>query len=1347
MGDLTRAQTSALTSSPLSLLQTSGTETHMPHDDGLPQTGDSQEIGQDAYDCLRAKRPKGWQLTELGGVNDFGFDLQVQISVKQQIVHPFRLQLKGTRSPKRSADGTFLSIALLTSTLRYFDNTDEPVLLVLCDLSTNPEDPRECNLYYVWMREELERIEIASIPLSQDEAVVRVPTANVLDRSTDLVEEVRKRHRLSRVGHALETSVAGMDPSLGSEDRVVMVEAITRNIGTRNIVFAQALAEPATEVWLNPPRGSLAWLLTEAKAANASGKVDKCDELLRQAAERLANCTGLERAEYWHITGRSRLVRGDDEGASEAFRIAAETQPQAKYWAAWAESEMRRRFRTDQGDDYSDVLAALPSDTDPALLAVKARLLAASRKHDEAIALLATFEGLESLAARAVVQTMYSNSDEALQACVEGLSSDDKRDSTRLLFLILRARARFNIALRGAQVEDSSRGESEDEVLPPSGPIGVDASALRAAWDDIEEAVSALEEIRWVSNAEFVIDLWIGTASMLGKQQQILARVLAAARLRPQQAELQSAAETLAAQCGDFESALEANTRLPESGTKILRRVCFLHDLGKHRDCVELMAAHVETVSRSHQLFGPALVVATLSADVMARADLVKSWRAILDTGDLEKQAHAATLDYMLARCKNQLQSSAPLAELLRIDEQLGHPKPTTLMLFQELDVGSETDAEQFLVVAARLRSTIRLSPLIAVRIGVALATLERWDQLLALCEEAENEFEVTGRIKAFQALALDQLGRSDEARTILESMLEGGIDDGLALNTYVNIMVRWGFTEQAKSAAELILERAQTRERRLECIRMLFNLEQHANPTSPRLVDLAFRMGELAAREDEAEEGVFLCMVMVASSFDTTTMSESRKEEFQSRANAFFEKFPQSKVIRRIELPTDAGAEEMLRSMNSAVGISEEREQQRAQLEAKLQSGELPLPFAWRPKFALGNVQDVAHLWELAKRSTLEDKKFHLNMIGQRWEQRRADSFRSRTPLLDLLTLFLLKDLGLLDRVFDFFPKIAISQETLGELMRMSQAFSGSIFRSRCIELQESLRPRLAQIMQPRGTPSDEDGHLPRSSRELKILTGSGEYMLYSDDAIVRMWILEEKYVADGMCTLDLLCGLEEVGLLTTEEVAVRLAQLCEWHVGIQIQLRHQLALIPPAVRIAPRVADAASLLRGAEKFMSLAAGMWGPGTDFMGSLNHIGQVVRILVHDPAISDAAIGAFTTVWIDHAIKKPDMPLPALQLAAHIALYAVAAEKLPITAARRLWNIYFGVVEAIQGALDPKAASLALARVAREAGAIDKRMAQERITPASTIGERLMMGLDINSEAWVGFCAVYLRGRS
>lgn len=1315
----------------------------MPHDEGLPQTGDSQEIGQDAYDCLCAKRPRVWHFTDLDGKNDFGFDIQVQISVKQQVVHPFRIQLKGTRSPQRSADESFLSIYLSTTTLRYFDNTDEPVLLVLCDLSVDPDDPRECSLYYVWIREELDRIQIATIPLTQKEAAIRVPTANILDRTTDLVDEVRKRHRLSRVGHALDTSVAGMAPSLGAEDRVTMVEAITRNIGARNIVFAQALAEPATGIWINPPRGSLAWLLTEAKNAISRGSIEKCADLLSQASELLKSSSAMEKAEYWHLTGRLCLVRGDDDGASRAFKSAAETQPQAKYWAAWAESEMRRRFRTDQGQDYSDVLDALPTDADPALLGVKARLLAASRKRVEAIALLDTFEGAECLAARAVVETMFSNPEQALQACIDGIALEEKGESTRLLFLILRARARFNIAIRSARGEASSDGDLEDEVFPPSGPIGVDATALREAWVDIEEAVSALEEIRWSSNAEFVIDLWIATASMLGKQQQILDRVLAVARQYPQQIALQSAAETLAAQCSDFQSALEANGRLPGSSMKILRRVTLLHELNKHRECVELMTANIDTVSRSHHLFGYALVLAALSADVMAKDLLVESWRDILRSGDAENQAHAATLVYLLAQRRNQLQSGEPLAELTLLDEQLGHPKPTTLLLFQELEPGSDTQAEQFLAVAARVRSTIRLSPVIAVKTGVAFATKKRWSDLLTLCEEACREFDVTGRIVAFQALALDQLGRADEARSILERMLESGVEDGLALNTYVNIMVRWGFTEKAKAAAELILERAKSKVQRVECVRMLFNLERHSNPTSSRLIDLAFRMGELASCDDEWEEGDFLTMVIAATSFETAVLSNARKDEFDVRANAFFDRFPHSKMLRRLALPASADAEELLRSLKSAAGITEESEQQRARFEAQLQRGELPLPFAWRPRYALGNVQDLAHLWELAKRSTFVEKGFHLSMTDGQWEQRCAASFRSRMPLFDLLTLFVLEDLELLDKVFDFFPKVAISQATLRELMEMSQPFSGSISRQRCVDVQDRLKPHLAQIFQPHGVPSEDERHLPSSSRELQSLARTGEYILYSDDALLRFWMLEDKFAADGMCTLDLLCCLEETSLLTTQDVGVKLAQLCDWHVGIQIQMRHQLALIPKAVHFAPSVLEAAVMLRDVAPFMSLARGLWGPHTDFIAGLGHIGAVIRLLVQDPAITDVAIGAFVMVWIDQATARTDMPLPALRLTAHVAVYAVVAEKLPIEAARRLWNVYFRVVEAVQEAPDENIYALALVRVAQEAGVLDKRMAKEQIALQSRIGERLMLGLDLNSNAWVTFSAAYI----
>lgn len=1317
----------------------------MAHDKGLPQVSEAQTIGQDAEDCLRSKRPRSWQITSVEGTADFGFDYQVQLTVGNQVVHPFRLQLKGTRSPQRNADGTHLSIALSTSTLRYYANTDEPVLLVLCDLSADPDEPRDGTLYYVWMREELERIDIDKVPLEQKEAVIHVPTRNVLNRSTDLVEEVRRRHRLSRVGHALDANVADLDPSLEEDERTRMVEAISAGIGARSLALAQSLAEPPDDIWVNPRQGSLPWHLTEAKAAIATGRLETCAQHLQLASEQLDKAASLERAEYWHLSGRLLRAQGDDEAASAALKTAADTHPLTRYWVTWAESQLRTRFRLEGGSpDYSDVLAALPADDEPSILGIRARLLAAAGKDDQALALLKKVDGPESSAARAVIHTMRSEPEEALGACLAGLASEQTAAATRRLFLLLLARARFNIALKGAQPVES-HGDDEDDVLPPSGPIGVDPQALRLAWAAIEEAVTAMEETRWVANAEFLADIWVATASMLAIQEQVKDRVLAAARTRPDNAALQTAAETIAAQCGDFKAALEANGRTPEGERRTLRRVAFLNELGKHKDCTELMEGEFSRLSHSQALYGPTLVSAALSADVMARDDLVGAWRSTLLAGDSELRAHAATLDFLLAIRRNRLERAQALKELRRADSELGHPRPTTILLFHELDAGEKDQAPYFLEVVARLRALFRLSPMVAVRTGVALATLGRWGDLLALCQEALREFEVPGRMQAFHALALDQLGRADEARQILQRMLEEGADDSLALDTYVNLMVRWGFVDKARTAAELILERAPTRERQFDCVRMLFNLEKQEDPASPRLARLAFRLGALADPTDEAEEGAFLGMVTVATSFPEASLSKDQQTEFGRRANAFFERFPTSKVFRRIDVPSAATPEELLNTLRSAIGFSEEREKARAEMEEKLNQGELPLPFAWRPRHALGGVQDVAHLWEFAKRSSIDERKFHLDMTTDAWRQRSAADLRAKPPLLDLLTLFVLKDLDLLEHVFAFFPEVAISRETASELMRMVQPFSGSIMREQCVDLQNRLRPHLGKILQPpAGPPEEDDEKLP--ARDTKALIATGRFTLYSDDALLRFYLLREPHAATGMCTLDLLLALEEVGALTTWDVGAKIAQLCEWNVRLQIPFRCQLALIPRPGRAVTSVQEGKALIEQAKEFMSIASALWGPKADFDPSRRNFASAAWLMLQDLNHSEVMIASFFAVWIDRVQLRAGNRMPGDELAAAAAVYVAGCERPSIALSQRLWSIYVRLQEHLAGALCPAAAQTALVQMAELAAKLDQRASRQSGAPVREIGERLMLGLKRSSTAWVVFSDAYARTR-
>ena len=220
-----------------------------------------------------------------------------------------------------------------------------------------------------------------------------------------------------------------------------------------------------------------------------------------------------------------------------------------------------------------------------------------------------------------------------------------------------------------------------------------------------------------------------------------------------------------------------------------------------------------------------------------------------------------------------------------------------------------------------------------------------------------------------------------------------------------------------------------------------------------------------------------------------------------------------------------------------------------------------------------------------------------------------------------------MLTDLELLDELFEFFSEVAISQATLAELMRMTQIFSGSLWRDKCLDVQQRLKDRLGQILQPHATTTEEELRHSLASLETQQLAQEDGYLLYSDDVLFRIWCLRSDGKPGGMCTLDLLCALEEIGRLTTRDVSMKLAKLCSWHVGIHIPLRHQLAIVPETVLRAQSVDAGVGLLQSSPKFMAIATGIWDFRSDFVKGLQHVGAVMRELVNLKDIPTVAIAS------------------------------------------------------------------------------------------------------------------------
>lgn len=261
------------------------------------------------------------------------------------------------------------------------------------------------------------------------------------------------------------------------------------------------------------------------------------------------------------------------------------------------------------------------------------------QRFDDALTEAERSDGLDRLTALAILFSMQARWTDTLAVCTEALAISPQRESTKQLFFILKARAKFTTAI-GPVAADST-----DERMPLSGPAGANPTAVREAWNDISTAVTALRSAGWPSNVEMIADIWGASASMLGLQQSTLPVFADAAKARPTLQMLQSALESLAVQSANYKLALEANERLTLDVNAPLRRVVLLHHATRHKDCVGLFESLKDFDSVDKTILGYAYSMAILSADRIVRQDLAETWIAAMSSRD-DLAAPYALLQY-----------------------------------------------------------------------------------------------------------------------------------------------------------------------------------------------------------------------------------------------------------------------------------------------------------------------------------------------------------------------------------------------------------------------------------------------------------------------------------------------------------------------------------------------------------------------------------------------------------------------------------------------------------------------------------------------------------------------------
>ncbi|WP_440216649.1 DUF4365 domain-containing protein [Chromobacterium piscinae] len=1247
----------------------------------LPQESESQRIGHLADKCFQANTPNSWHSTSTDGDSDFGYDYQTQIVDTGLVKDIFRVQLKGTTSPLLNAAGTEYSVSISLSTANYYARATEPILLVLCDLSVDINHPKHCPLYYVWIQDDLRRLRESGVRKDQQTVTFHVPVSNKLDDVTDLSGDIARFRELSKIGQRLDIIVESDKPALSAAERAEIASKMVRNLDSKSADLINALVDDSQSSWVEAVTGSLQWHLREASEALRSGRGEDAKRALEAGAKLLDDAKRLEMADYWHQVGRLRSFMLDDAGARDAFEEACKLSGDAdRHIVRWAEAELRLRFSLGGPVDFSKAISRLTSSA-PAVVGMHARLTAAEGRYDDAIAIADSIEDQERHVARAIILSMQAKWNESISACEAGLNDGLLRDQTRQLFLILRARARFSLALGLTAL-----GDDPETILPLTGPAGMDPALLHSAWDDIAATITALRLAGWPGNVELVADMWCAVAGMLGLQKQALPVMAEAGAARPTLPMLQNGIETLAVQTGDFGLALEANGRQPESDRGTLRRVALLHMAGKHQECTSLMEAKHDSISDDSPMFGYAMIHATFSAEKIIRPDLAARWTQELASKP-EFAAHCALFNYFCALSKQLLAKDIALAELTGKYESLGRPLLIGKHLIHELDPTAKEHAEKCVEIAETLKSEQMLDVDDSTRLAQALTTLERWDDLLALSTQALSQFEGNDRLAAIGAIALDKLGRTAEAHELLKGIVDKTEPDDLAISVYIRIASRSGFAEQAISALEQVYASEKNPRRQWECLRHLFRMLHLSDPKNPRLLEIAWAIGEKADQDDEAQEGLFLMTVFAATLTVSKPLSAERKETFNSRLRAYTAKFPNSRILKSASLPENASPSDLLKILDGVTGTNESQRQWRKKIQAELNQGMAPIPYAWRPRHVLDIVSDLPALWEISKQSSWGALQLHLTMALNEWKPVSLATMRSHVPLIDLLSLMIIADLNLLDAVFGIFPKIAIGKATLLELQNLLAPLSGTLYREKLLALQAALKKRFQDIEQPEAEPPTDNSFVRArwSSEEIVEIAKTSRHMIYSDDALFRIYANPPAGNPPSICTLDLLHALNEAGLLSPNEVAKCIGTLCSWRVGLVVEPIYQRAILPSALRAVKSVSEGVDVLMADHDCNALFSGIWNPGKQFGELQGHAGTLLRDLIEDGGNSILSIASLAGFWIGKTKLHKNAPMPVERLATLLIMQAAFIEQpLDKDGARRLWNVYSYLIELVHG---------------------------------------------------------------
>jgi hypothetical protein len=1192
----------------------------------LPKESKSQRIGQFAVKAFEGNNPLSWRIKKIDGDDDVGIDIIVQALREDQYRNLFHVQVKGSERNSRqsnnhlNANKTTLSVLLKTKTINYYNQIEGPIMLVFADLIKD-KDPRNCSVYYLWVNEKIKKLlEETRITKKIDKKsrTVHIPIENLLTKELDISPYLDSRLEKKDVLNELYCTVEEK-----CNDPVNSISQIGKVFKTNRGAIPELL-NPTDSPWLDPPKNSIAWQLKKISEMLFNSQISQ--RLIDKLQSKLKEATSHELSEFYYLKGCLTILIGQREEAIDFFKKAHKTSRKIKkYHLAYLESRIPYERTDDNALDK--IIDEIGKRKDIEYLILKAKLLGLKGNYEAAFSVVERQNEKDIFILKAFLYLLAGSYNDCIAQIEKAFSEQEPTIRQELALRSLKARSLFSLGL-GSKIHEGTK-------ILFTGSQDMDPEKLRLAWTELLITWDFADQLGYPSESETIVDMLTILGMYFAEPDIVLKHLIKLAEIRPGVINIQQALLEVAVYLGDTNISDKQLAKVPKTLENEVTRIIVAFQKKDKQKVISLTKERLkELVNEKPDKYDMVIAFAAECANELIMKDeenmFLEAISRFPDSGE-----RLALHDFNVAINENPLKRFEAIENLYSIYKQGSRNDILLAHLFHFYDPNESAGANKIVEISGDIILERDLSEHEYVILCHAKTTLRDWHGVLALSEKAHKRFSSNSRLKALLALALDEIGETARSIALLEDMATKDKCDPLAFEIYINISARCGLVEKAKMLTQGLLDKTADTKQRLELLKRLFSIETYINPQSDQLLKICSRYGELCNKNDENEEGHYLLQLFLVPLEVKKDLEDKILKEFQERLENFTTRFPESKLLKAVSV-NEKVPEELLSQLEKMTGFTEEVRKWYHRCENLLSRRQYPMPYVIRHKFLL-NFSDFLQIWEISKKVGKEYPQYQLTISMETpYKVRRIENYKGKKPFIDEIALVLLYDLGLLEYLFRIFPAVAIAKDAIINLQEIAQRPFSALYAIKAKTIIRILSTHIEQIQQPSSKEAYDQADPFNDLNRFRSAYDPSIHLLYTDDAISRLYICGNNTARDTITTIDIVAHLRESKIISKKEAAEKYAMLCSFGInGTPINYKDILIVIEDDFNEIGSIQDYLDRLMKNKNFNAFISSIWWFKGDYKKMLTEIGQFLSLMIAEKdgiKVDQEVIVAIWYVW-------------------------------------------------------------------------------------------------------------------